>query len=337
MTLLIADYFRGSLDRETEIKVEQWIAESEQNYEFAKECLLLEQMGSDIKMSEQLDVAGPFAKTQAKIRRRACKKHMSIVRNVAAFSLIPALAVIAALAWWIFKPSEVAMLEVTTATGVTTSVTLPDGSQVWLNSKSKLCYPAEFRHGKREVTLDGEAYFKVSADKKHQFVVNVGDVRIGVYGTEFNVEAYSKSSNTITTSLYTGSISMSFPDASKNRKEIAMEPGQKCIYDVNSCKVTRQQANPTVDTSWKSGRIVLNSTTFAEALRLIGNMYDVEFIVKNKVLLDKKYTGTFTNQRLEVIFDHFTKSAGVHFDIDYAGLASDVNGGVSGRQVIVVH
>lgn len=82
------------------------------------------------------------------------------------------------------------MMEVRTNPGMTTSVELPDGTEVVLNSSSSLRYPSRFADDKREVKLVGEAFFSVAKDEKKFIVGTLNNSKIVVHGTEFNVEAY---------------------------------------------------------------------------------------------------------------------------------------------------
>ena len=78
---------------------------------------------------------------------------------------------------------------------------LSDGTWVYLNAESVITYPQKFVGEKREVTLEGEAYFQVTASKERPFVVKTKDMDVLVTGTEFNVKAYPDESNVQTTLL----------------------------------------------------------------------------------------------------------------------------------------
>ena len=96
----------------------------------------------------------------------------------------------------------------------------------------------------------------------------------------------------------------------------------------------RRQADGAGVTAWKDGKTVLDNTSLVEALRAIGNRFNVEFLVRNEALLDNRYTGTFSGQTLEVVLEHFKRTTNIHFDSDFKGTDSD---NVSGRQVIIVY
>ena len=90
----------------------------------------------------------------------------------------------------------------------TRNVILPDGSSVLLNRHSSLSYPKRFKSDNREVQLTGEAYFEVSKDQKHPFIVQTEHINVQVLGTHFNVDAY-RNSPEVKTTLLTGSVAVS--------------------------------------------------------------------------------------------------------------------------------
>ena len=92
--------------------------------------------------------------------------------------------------------------------GQRANLTLPDGTNVWLNARSEMRYPAVFTGNKREITLDGEAYFEVTHNEDKPFVVQTNKCNVEVLGTKFNVEAYSDSED-FCTSLMEGSVRVS--------------------------------------------------------------------------------------------------------------------------------
>ena len=85
-----------------------------------------------------------------------------------------------------------AMNTITVPAGQRANLTLADGTNVWLNARSEMRYPAVFTGNKREITLDGEAYFEVAADPDRLFVVEGGGVVVKVHGTVFNMKAREK-------------------------------------------------------------------------------------------------------------------------------------------------
>mgnify|MGYP000004802238 CR=1 FL=1 len=80
---------------------------------------------------------------------------------------------------------------------------LSDGTKVWLNSRTKIEYPAVFADKERRIKLDGEAYFQVAQNIHKPFIVQTPKGNVEVLGTQFNVESYSDDS-TFATALMEG-------------------------------------------------------------------------------------------------------------------------------------
>ncbi|MCQ2184434.1 MAG: FecR domain-containing protein [Bacteroidales bacterium] len=332
----LADYARNRLDPVVESEMSKIVGNDETGRRLAREAARLELVVSAVHAQDSLNAGAALAQVRSRIKSSRRAKRLNFLRTAAAACFVPLLLITGFYVWNTHFRDDVNPITITTSTGVTSQFILPDGSKVWMNSNSSLTYPDKFKKGNRTVSLEGEAYFEVSKDSRRKFVVNASDVQIEVYGTRFNVDAYSNADGKVRTSLYQGSIALKFKDSSGDMRCITVRPGQKYIYDSALGKMSCSESDAPVETSWKEGRILFDSTPLAEVLRMIGNRYNIEFIVKDSSLLRKRYTGCFTNQRLEVVLAHFEKSAGMHFDLDYMGSGDD-SSTLNGRQVIVVH
>ena len=137
------------------------------------------------------------------------------------------------------QPAE-QMVTVSSQPGTVTNLILPDGSRVWLNTGSTISYPNEFSGSTRDISLTGEAYFEVVKDKQIPMVVEAGNARIKVYGTIFNVNAFS-SEPFLKVTLVEGSVSLSSPSGKLNGKEeFFIKPGQTAIFNEQSKQVLVQ-------------------------------------------------------------------------------------------------
>lgn len=92
------------------------------------------------------------------------------------------------------RNEAVAMQTLYVPAGQRMSLTLADGSVVWLNARTKITYPAVFNGNERHVTLEGEAYFDVAKDVQKPFVVSSGEMKVRVLGTSFNLYGYLEES-----------------------------------------------------------------------------------------------------------------------------------------------
>jgi len=170
------------------------------------------------------------------------------------------------------------------------TVTLSDGTIVSLNSGTTLRYPEQFGlNGKRSVYLSGEAFFEVSKDKKHPFMVNANKVDIEVLGTKFNISAYPENP-TVNSTLVEGSIKMS--EVENKANVVLLQPNQMATWNNNSKKIITKEVDASFYNAWTKGEIAFKDTPFSTIAKIIQRTYDVEIINKNADLARQNFTGT---------------------------------------------
>jgi transmembrane sensor len=170
-------------------------------------------------------------------------------------------------------------------------ITLSEGTKVWLNSGSKLVYPAVFVENKREVYIDGEAVFDVMHMKDKPFVVSTKDFDIKVLGTVFNVSAYSddKYSSTV---LEMGKIELICRGASiLSQEKLDISPGTMAVYDRNQKIFEQKQVDPRKYLSWREGYLILNSEKLENILRKLGRYYNIEMVITDNYLKNATFSG----------------------------------------------
>lgn len=151
-------------------------------------------------------------------------------------------------------------------------ILLPDGTHVWLNAASSLRYPTSFpKTGRREVQLAyGEAYFDVSHDALHPFVVSSGRQQLEVMGTRFNVTAYQEDRQ-IKTTLLAGKVKIS---DRLSKEEIVLQPGQQALLSAAGIEVN------TLDGSnvelWKDGKFIFDNESMRSIMPQIARWYKVK-------------------------------------------------------------
>lgn len=201
-------------------------------------------------------------------------------------------------------------------------VTLDDGTLVHLNYNSRLIYPEKFGD-RRDVILEGEAYFMVAKDKSRQFVVHTpqGDVR--VYGTEFMVNTAERMETRLesptgesryhqATSVVLIEGSISFTPESGN--ELMMSPGQKLVADKDQLLVTTTDTAPYV--AWNTGLFVFKNSTLENLMDVISRWYGVENVsYGNEQLRKMHFTGNFKRYgSIERILDAIMMTCDINID-----------------------
>ena len=151
---------------------------------------------------------------------------------------------------------------------------LSDGTKVWINSNTVLEFPTEFMGKSREIRVKGEIFLDVKKSKTKPFYVHTSAFDVRVYGTKFNVSAYSEDAENYVV-LVDGSVMMK----TKNKTSIILDPNDKVTLntrDGNSIK--KEKVNIEEYVSWKDGFMVFNDLPMSEMLKKIGRYYNVDFI-----------------------------------------------------------
>lgn len=211
-------------------------------------------------------------------------------------------------------------VELSSAYGLVSKITLPDGSEVWLNSGSKLHYPKQFVGDHRKVYLSGEAYFKVSSDKKHRFDVALSNgITVSAYGTEFNINAY-EDDDEIQATLANGSI-----EIRNEKKPIpqVLNPGEQAVYNKITDNTKVSDINLYMVTSWKEGKMVFRRTEMAEIAQRLSRHFNVNIILQSKKIFNYKYSATFTTETFEEILQLLEKTAPIKCTMIEPKQASD--------------
>lgn len=165
-------------------------------------------------------------------------------------------------------------------------VTLDDGSLVHLNYDSRLIYPEKFGD-RRDVILEGEAYFMVAHDKHRQFVVHTPKGDVKVYGTEFNVNTRNEN-EAVNVVLVKGSVSFTPTDGN----EVLMNPGQELSFANNQLTLRLTDTAPYV--AWNEGEFIFSDWTLGRILNVIARWYGLEVVFMDKELSNHKFSGSLS-------------------------------------------
>lgn len=175
--------------------------------------------------------------------------------------------------------------------GKRSQITLSDNSKVWLNSGSKLVYPAFFSAQKREVYLEGEALFEVSHNEKQPFHVISRDVEIKVLGTVFNVSAYSDDQITSTV-LESGSVELKYKTNSLlKQSKLTITPGTLAKYDPSEKSIQQQKVNTKHYTSWRNGELIFESEPLVSIAKKVSRYYNVKITIGDQNLSKETFSG----------------------------------------------
>ena len=177
--------------------------------------------------------------------------------------------------------------------GQRASVTLPDGTKVWLNSHTQIIYNSNYGVEDRVVDLRGEAYFEVAKDKEHRFIVKAGGLDVEALGTTFNVKAY-KDDQTIDVSLVSGKVNVRLDDEMEHKGEVELHPNRMLRYNKETDRVEMKEIEGRDAYDWTNGTLRFEEKTFAEIAKDLERKYDLHIHIVSDKLKKEVFTGSFS-------------------------------------------
>ena len=171
-----------------------------------------------------------------------------------------------------------------TPSGGEYTITLPDGTTVFLNSESCLGFPGRFDSGERRVSFTGEAYFEVARDTSVPFRVEVNGALVEVLGTSFNVRAYVDEQE-IQATLVKGAVMLSTNGASER-----LDSGEQGVID-RAGRLTKREVDVELYTGWKEGYFVFDRDRLEKVARDLARWYKVEIVFEEPELKEISFTG----------------------------------------------
>jgi len=193
-------------------------------------------------------------------------------------------------------------------------MTLPDGTQVWLNAQSSLRYPVIFDENIRYVELTGEAYFDVTTTKKGgksvPFIVQTGNQRLEVLGTQFNVHGYNED---IKTTLVEGKVRLKTLDGDRS---VILHPDQQAVLRQDFQGFRVSQVDPLHAAAWKNGNFSFQRASIREVMESIARWYDVE-VAYNGSFNNHFFTGTISRyEQIDKLLGIIELTGNIQFKIE---------------------
>lgn len=306
----LLEYFSGTMSASRQEEVKKWIEQSEENRKIASDIHYLYLATGTLHDIKNINSQEALSEVKKKIDKRRRLSFTGWLQRIAAVLVLPLLVSTLYLA---LQKDPVEYIEIKTNPGMIAAVNLPDGTRVWLNSKSYLKHPTRFTGDTREVELRGEGYFSVHKDKSKRFIVNTPfDIKAEVLGTEFNLEAYATDPY-VRTTLVSGSVKLTFRAKNDKNESFTLKPDEQFIYNAKTKSVKMDKPYIPTQTAWKDGLVILKNTPFEEVLKILSKQFNVEFIVKNSKLYASSFTGPFDGQHLSLILEYFRFSSGIQY------------------------
>jgi transmembrane sensor len=207
------------------------------------------------------------------------------------------------------KAEEVVFNTLTTPRGGQFKLTLPDGSDVWLNAASSITYPTAFSGNERKVEITGEAYFEIAHDTRKPFKVALNGMEVKVLGTHFNINGYTDEAN-IKTTLLEGSVRLS-----NGNSTVLLKPGQQAQLAINGRLNVVSDVDIDQIVAWKNGYFSFSRADLRSVMRQIARWYDVDIKYEGKIP-ERQFGGKINRNSNAAEVLKVLEESKVHFRIE---------------------
>ncbi|GHU99238.1 anti-sigma factor [Bacteroidia bacterium] len=271
-------FFKGEASPEQQERILLWLEQDAANREEFVRC---RKIFDALLLSDQN--SRDFARRSQRLFPR---RIMELARIVAVVALM------AGCGWWL-SSRHIDNLARRTNTivvpaGQRVEITLPDGTNVWLNSLSELSYPVIFTGGERRVRLTGEGFFDVAHDSRNPFIIEAERYDVRALGTKFNLFS-SPTSGEFSISLVEGKVQVS--ERADNANSIILTPG----YEARLVKgefVRQEIPNPAVF-CWREGLFCFDNKSLGDLFLLFERNYDIRIVYDAATLPKSEFSGKF--------------------------------------------
>lgn len=316
------------------LKVKQWFVHVRDDQD--TEDRLFEQWKgfADIPSTDPGSLRSIFEKIQYRILLEE-KKHQKErnlwywYRQVAAV-LIPIVAC-TALFYLFSRPEQPPVqpwVELNVPEGARIEFLLPDSTSGWLNSGARLKYPAAFG-SHRKVELTGEAFFNVVHRDHSDFTVEANGMEIKVFGTQFNVAAYS---NEPVTEVVLSEGKVEIKDKAEGFSRM-LQPGDKMRFNRETKSLNVSKVNPDIYTAWTDGYLVIDNEPLGQIAQKLGRWYNAEVVIQDEALKSFRFNATFSDEPLEEVLRFIAMTTPITYQIGKRDF--DTNGVLKKRQVTI--
>lgn len=201
---------------------------------------------------------------------------------------------------------KISYLEAFTSYGEKKQIQLPDGTQLTLNSCSRVRYPNCFVGEERKVELEGEGYFRVYHNEKQPFIVNTHHFDVRVLGTHFGVRAYS-TDELVSVDVESGKVQVDLPDAM-----MRLKANEQILINTLSGEYSKRREERRVAV-WRTGGLRFNSTPIRDVAKELERVYNCRITFAEGQDFCNLISGEHDNLSLEAVLQSIEYASGIHY------------------------
>ncbi len=194
---------------------------------------------------------------------------------------------------------------------------LSDGSAVWLSPASRVVALKNFEKDKRQLSLDGMAFFEVTKNKARPFIIKTSTLTTKVWGTSFTVNAY-KNRRLAEVSVLTGKVSVTIAAHNKtvsSKNEVMLLPHQSASYTEQSAGLTTSTAVPDLRI-WKKVNMYFDNAKMGDVIKALNQKFDVHIVAGDGKISEYSFIADLSEQNLPSILEILKTSLDVNYEIN---------------------
>lgn len=268
-------------------QIDAWLVSDKTHAKWLFEMERIWSLKNELHFSEKKEIKKAYRRFLTNTKKSHSRLQIFLVWTKYAVAILLAALLVANL-YWISCNSFMGTNEINVPSGQRVSLTLSDGTQVWLNSASRFTYPSRFSRKERSVHLEGEAFFVVSHHKQSPFVVQSPLVNVKVLGTKFNMRSYSEESSIVT--LAEGKVEV---ESTNGENKFTLKPRQQAIYSIDSGMTLIQNVNTDLIHSWIKGEGAYLNKALKDICGDLERKFNVSITINDPLLAVDIFTCRF--------------------------------------------
>lgn len=312
---IIENYIQGNVSTEDEKILYAWLEENPENEKllFGKKDLWeASQLGTK-SLNDVENQQWSLLQERINLQKTKHNSFKEILRIAAAVIIALGIGWMAHYSYseGMFSNQQVEYKHIEASKGQIKEIFLADGTHVWLNADSKLSFPSDFTEDKREIELEGEAFFEVTSNEDYPFLVKTKKHTVKVTGTQFNICEYPEC-KIIETTLVEGKVKIITGNFIKDLK-----PGQQSSFNTLTSEVKINETDFEIYTAWKEGRYEFKNEPVEKILKIAERWWDVEINYPETKLKLERISGVLRKHKpLEQHLDVFKQLVQFEYEIE---------------------
>jgi ferric-dicitrate binding protein FerR (iron transport regulator) len=278
---LIAKYLVGEAGPDEIALLEKWQGEADDNRKYVEQFRTIFDKSSTARDWQEFntDAAWNNLKKKLKVPEGKVRSLPPRTSNFYFLRVAATVTILAGVGFFLYKSlSSSSLKPVEVITGKErVGDTLPDGSGVFLNQKSKLAYAYDKKKKTHTVKLQGEAYFHIHHEDDKKFIVEAEGLYIRDIGTAFNVTAYPES-NTVEVVVVEGEVEF-FTDTNPG---IRLTANGKGVYNKTTKTFSIEQPESNV-LAYKTKFFSFSDTDLGSAVESLNAVYDKKIVIADSL------------------------------------------------------